>query len=37
MTPFYLGIACGAVLIAAVVLIGGHVAMEIADGRLVEF
>jgi hypothetical protein len=36
MTPFCFGIACGAVLIAAVVVVGAHVVMELADGRLAD-
>lgn len=35
--PFTLGIAVGAILVAVVVVVGSHVFMEIADGRLVQF
>jgi hypothetical protein len=34
MVPFCCGTAFGAVLLAALVLVGGHVFLEIADGRL---
>lgn len=37
MTPFCLGAALGAVLVALVVVVGSHVFIEIADGRLVPF
>jgi hypothetical protein len=37
MIPFCLGIACGAVLIAVVVAVGTHVAMELADGSRASF
>ena len=34
MTTFCLGVAVGAVLLAAAITIGGHVILELADGRL---
>lgn len=34
---FCLGAAAGMVLLAAVVVVGSHVFIEIADGRLIEF
>jgi hypothetical protein len=37
MAPFCLGIVAGCVLVAAVVVIGSHVVMEIADGRLADW
>jgi len=37
MTPFYFGIACGALLVAVVAAISSHVFMELADGRLEPF
>ncbi len=37
MTPFCLGAAFGAVLIAVVVAVGGHIMLELADGRLAEW
>jgi len=37
VTPFCLGIVCGAVVIAAIVVVGSHMALELADGNLAEF
>lgn len=34
MTPFCLGIAIGAALVAAVLVVGSHVLVEVADGQL---
>jgi len=37
MITFCLGAATGAILIAAVVAVGSHVFMEIADGKLAVY
>jgi len=37
MIPFCLGAAAGTILLAAVIVVGSHIFMEIADGRLEPF
>jgi hypothetical protein len=37
MAGFCCGIAVGVVLLAAVIAVGGHVLLELADGRLAAF
>jgi hypothetical protein len=37
VTGFCFGVAVGAVLLAATIAIGGHLLIEVADGRLVQF
>jgi hypothetical protein len=37
MIPFCLGVAVGCVALAAVVVVGGHIILETADGRLAGF
>jgi hypothetical protein len=37
MTVFCLGVAVGCIGLAAVVVVGGHIILETADGRLAGF